>query len=393
MGILEISSRFLGAAKRYRKERDFVRKIRELLREGIRGIMVKGLRGTGKTVGLLQILRENKGVYIPADHPYVLRKGIYDSFLEAYHESSSNCFGFDEVHKIPEWELHVKAIFGEFPDVKLIVTGSSASKLMKTGADISRRFITVNSSFLSFSEFIYFVNGKKPSLNFYKLLRSPIEEGGRALEYSRYLDDYLIYGGFPLFVEYGKRSTELIYRAIEKSIEEDFGYSEERKAVAKRILIYLALSKPGEFNFEKVSRILGTSKDTVYRTVHDFVRAGIIRQIFPKGVGRVKKLPKLLFSHPNLRASILLEIGEELEIGALREEAVAFWFSELGININYIKGMRKNPDFIAKVGKREEVFEVGGKSKKSSQIARGGYIIGGLGKRKIPLEAFLLSST
>ncbi len=96
----------------------------------------------------------------------------------------------------------------------------------------------------------------------------------------------------------------------------------------------------------------------------------ILRVVTPMASGSaiVRKEPKLLLYHPNLRYAISNELGVEASRGALREEAVLFALEGLGIRFGTIKGLgRRKPDYLLEDG---TVIEIGGEGKGRSQ-ARG----------------------
>ncbi len=395
MDIIELSSIFISKIRSLETKRNFVEKIKENLEKGV---LLTGVRGIGKTTSVLQVLMEfgtEKALYLPADHPLVLNNGIYSSYEEALRSLPElNVIAIDEVTQYPKWEKEVKAICDE-ERVKLIVSGSSSISIEKEAGDLKRRLVRIKAGYMSFKEFLSFNRVKVENVRLGELLENPVRFADISSKVERYFRKYLFFGGFPLFKKFGERSTELIFEVINRIIEYDMPKAVKLESIprVKKLVYKLALSKPGEFSFESMSREIGASKDFVYRAVDALSKLDVLRIVEASRSG-LRKAPKVMFAHPNLRYAIASYLGEEPEIGALREEAVAFKLDELGLSPKYIAGMRKNPDFVVKLNKKKVVFEVGGKSKGKSQIAgfdRGYIISEGFSGGSIPIWLFMLA--
>ena len=123
-------------------------------------IMIKGQKGVGKTTMMLQRIMDTFGTTNTADVLYVSLDNIYFStnrlldFIESFHSQGGRYVFLDEVHKYKGWSLEVKNAYDEFPDMHLILSGSSLANLNDGEADLSRRCITYSMPGLSFREYL-----------------------------------------------------------------------------------------------------------------------------------------------------------------------------------------------------------------------------------------------
>ncbi len=394
--LIKVSENFIKRAAKYGKKRYIFRTLVGQYKSFVSGksragVIFLGLRGIGKTIAMLQFLGNfRERLYIPADHPVFAVNGIYESFISVNSDFDIKVVGIDEVHKVSGWENEVKAIVDEFPEKFVVVTGSSSPKILEGAGALKRRMIIRFVSPMSFEEFLEFRGIEFEKIPLSELLRNPVNYIPSE-EVEREVPDYLGYGGFPIFVENLKDVHELIFSSIMRVIEEDLNLNLEQKYRYKKFLYFLALSKPGEMSYESLSRNLGVGRESVYIMVEKLSEAGVIRKV--DAFSSSRKMPKLMFAHPSMRSSICRILGEEPDIGALREEAVAFKLNQLGLNFWYVRGMRKNPDFVVKIGNKYVAFEVGGRGKGTYQLRDfdEGYVIGGVGKKKIPFASFLLT--
>ena len=122
---------------------------------GSRLIVIKGSRGVGKTTLMLQHIKELKSpfqsIYLSLDH-ILFQENRLINVVDDLYEKGVRTFALDEVHKYENWSLETKNIYDSYPDVKLILTASSALDIMTGMADLSRRadvYVLQGLSFLS----------------------------------------------------------------------------------------------------------------------------------------------------------------------------------------------------------------------------------------------------
>ncbi len=375
------SKKQIDWAKKFDKKRYLFEEIRKINKEYFIGI--KGLRGIGKTVLMLQLANETEdSVYFSADSTLLKPFSVYETVKELIKRGLKIIF-IDEIHRKPEWDADVKTLYDEH-EVRIVFSGSSALDITKTSSDLSRRVVLKELKPVSFREFLNIRKGYNiQALQFNEIIKNKKIVNKYAGVYN-FFNEYLKYGGV-LYPEEG------FYDALENSIKKvilqdlsalrDINIKYETDVY--KLLYLIAKSPPFTVNYSSIARELEISKTMAIRIVSDLEKTGIITIIFPckkKGID-VKKEPKIYLTIP-LR-EFFAKKGVEVNKGASREEFFVSHVSE----ICYLKGNRgeKTPDFKFK----DIIIEIGGESK--SKYQNPDYIaVDGLSivENKIPLFLF-----
>jgi predicted AAA+ superfamily ATPase len=172
--------------------------------------VITGARGVGKTTLLLQYIKENLSqnpdevIYISLDDLYFSKKSLVD-FVDDFVKRGGKHVFLDEVHKYKNWSQEIKNSYDYFPDLKIIVTGSSALDIYKGKVDLSRRAISYSLNGLSFREFI----GLKasmviPVLTLEEILTNPskpIQFILGKVKPVKLFEEYIQWGYYPFFTE------------------------------------------------------------------------------------------------------------------------------------------------------------------------------------------------
>jgi len=121
-------------------------------------IGIKGARGTGKTTLLLQYIKENFGIsdevlYISLDSIYFSKNKLVH-LADTFAKSGGKYLFLDEVHKYPNWSREIKNVYDDYPELKVVFTGSSILEIDKSEADLSRRSVIYDLPVLSVREYI-----------------------------------------------------------------------------------------------------------------------------------------------------------------------------------------------------------------------------------------------
>ena len=75
---------------------------------------------------------------------------------ELFYQRGGKHLFLDEVHKYPSWSREIKNIYDEYPDLKIVFSGSSLLKILNAEADLSRRCISYDMQGLSYREYLLF---------------------------------------------------------------------------------------------------------------------------------------------------------------------------------------------------------------------------------------------
>jgi len=341
-------------------------------------ITIVGARGTGKTTLLLQhYIKEyndvNKCLYLSADHPLVLKTGIYE-IAQEYFKFYGNCIIVDEVHKQKDWSIDIKALYDAYPDKKIIISGSSVLNILFEKGDLSRRSLVYKLHPLSFREFLELRNGKKSDIiSISQVFKDHVHIASNLMQkYPQLLKDFKFYlacGNYPYIIEHSPDEYyNLLSNTLDKTIYEDITTIKTLKMFSgsklKSLLAYIATSKIPLFNVENLKSNLDISRETVYEYLNLLERAEIV-QIIPTVSKKVRafKHSKILFKSPNIYYCIAHEMWKNDEIGNVRE---SFFASQL--RPYYPLFSSRKTDFILMDKKNPVEIEVGGKNKKKKQI-------------------------
>lgn len=87
--------------------------------------------------------------------------------------------------------------------------------------------------------------------------------------------------------------------------------SKEKINYLEKILTFLALSSPGELSYSSLCSSLGTGKGTTIELIRILQQMQLIRILTPRlsSSSVIRKQPKMLFYHPNLRYIVCNKLG------------------------------------------------------------------------------------
>jgi hypothetical protein len=337
-------------------------------------IGIKGARGTGKTILLLQRIKfhlltdsKTEALYVTLDDLYFLENTVVDLAREFTLKGGTHLF-LDEVHKYPRWSRELKLIYDKHPKLNIIFTSSSMLEIYKGESDLSRRAVTYHLNELSFREFIYFEQNKElPVFSLEEIIGNHSEiaqEIRKELPVPvKHFQNYLNYGAYPYYNEgvdvYLGKLLQTLNLIVETdmNVVENIPYEESRKI--KKLLVAISQSAPFTPNISKLSERLGMNRKFLISAIKLLDRADLVMEFYKpaKGIGAFTKPEKLYLHNTNL----IYALGKNnAEKGALRE---TFFANQLR-NVHEIHLAEKG-DFLID-GKY--TFEVGGKGKDSKQI-------------------------
>lgn len=360
-------------------------------------IAIRGAKGVGKTTLMLQYIKlagsnPKEMLYASLDSAYFTQHTLLD-FAEEYYMKGGKHLFLDEVHKYDTWSKEVKELYDLYPDLKIVLSGSSLLSILNGDADLSRRCIPYDMQGLSFREYLEIVQGiALPKVTLTELLENPNSLCGKVLQECRplsYFDDYLCEGYYPFILEgqaeYGIRLENVIDYVIEVELPKLCNVDVANIRKLKALVAVLSSTVPQQVDMQKLSAMLGISRVTLLGYFQYLSKARILNLLYSSdaNVRKLQKPDKILIENPNIMNVMTLDTVNE---GTKRE---CFLVNQLrcGHRVEYAR----HGDFIAD-GKF--TIEVGGKSKDGKQIAEVGnayiaadgieYAYG----NKIPLWAF-----
>ena len=326
-----------------------------------------GARGVGKTIFLLQYLKEHplplsKKLYFSADSIEI--ESLFDIAF-SFSQEGGELLIIDEIHKYKNFEIDLKKIY-DMLELKVIFSGSSALKLDNSKGDLSRRAILYQMKGLSFREFIELKTSMElETFTIDELLNNHIDiayELSSKFKPFEYWDEYIKMGYYPFYFEnsdsYLLRLNETINTVIEVDIPSIFPIDYDKIINLKKLIKFVCQSKPFKINIRELSTKIGTSDyHTLYKYMEYLKRGKILNLLRAKTKGDniFTKPDKLYLANTNLHYAYC----QNIEIGTLREVFFMSMFDDDILSIP-TKG-----DFLID---SKYVVEIGGKNKNFKQI-------------------------
>ncbi|MFA9391969.1 MAG: ATP-binding protein [Prolixibacteraceae bacterium] len=333
--------------------------------------IIVGMRGVGKTTMMLQYAKEKlpfneSTIYVSMDDIYFSSNSLID-FVEDFHNRNGKYLLIDEVQKYERWSREIKMIYDNFPNIKMVISGSSAIEILKGEGDLSRRAIINRLSGMSLREYINFKYDQNFQTNsLQEIIINTVEIAfsiNEKIKPIKLFEEYLQNGYYPFSVGDEKNFNHRMMQVINTIIESDIPsiHKIDYNAVLKmkRLLAIIAKSVPFKPNIKKLADQLSLSRDTLLKYFQLLSNADVISLLYSatKGVSALNKPEKVYLNNPNLA---FMFANTATNIGNLRETFFLNQFQYL-FKVEYpAKG-----DFLID-GKY--TFEVGGKNKTAKQI-------------------------
>lgn len=333
---------------------------------------IVGARGTGKTTMLLQHIRDNfpdkeKAVYVSLDNLWFSRNRLID-FAEQFSMYGGTHLFIDEVHKYPDWSIELKNCYDNFPELKIVFTGSSVLEIYKSDVDLSRRAVKYDLHGLSFREFLSLENVLDiEPFSLDDILKNHVEIADEIRQKLRILPHfkrYLQHGYYPIYKE-GLRNYFLkLQNVVNTTIEKDLPSIEKIDYIGvhnvKKLLMILASLVPFSPNIEKLSGEMKLNRASTLKYLHYLDKTMMTNQLLVpnKGMSLLTKPEKVYLNNSNL--IFALSADAKPNEGNIRE---TFFLNQL--KVKHKVNVPKAGDFL--VGGKY-IFEVGGRGKTFTQI-------------------------
>ena len=335
-------------------------------------IGIVGARGVGKTTLLLQYTKElkqnypkYKSLYFSYDYPTNIDIKLFE-LAEEFSKIGGEFLIIDEIHKYKNFSTDLKAIYDFYPKLKVIFTGSCATSIYNSQADLSRRVVLYKMQGLSYREFLELkLDISLPKYTLEEILKNSIdivdeiEEKILPLEH---FSEYLEVGYYPFYFKDKNNYLQLLNAVINQTIDIDMVNLGLVKPSftnkLKKLLVVISQSNPFELNITKIATNLEVSRNTIYAYLQHLDKADLLNIVYnvKKGISKLSKPEKLYLNNTN----IFYALGNEAKIGTIRE---TFFVSQLKLEHNI--EVADSGDFIVD---NKYIFEVGGKNKSFKQI-------------------------
>jgi len=334
-------------------------------------IGIKGARGVGKTTLLLQYIKKNlpineETLYVSLDNIWFAENNLSD-LTDSFVKKGGKYLFLDEVHKYPNWAQELKNIYDDYPQLKIVFTGSSLLEILNARADLSRRAIIYTMQGLSYREYLNLIlKVEMPILSLEDIVSNHIklaQDLNNTIKPLQHFDSYLKSGYYPFFLEapslYFQRLEEVINLILEIELpllrKVDIAYINK----LKQLLQIIAQSVPFMPNISKLSERIGINRNTLISYLYFLNEAHIIKNLYrdAKGISQLQKPDKIYLDNTNLQYAFS---ANNANIGNIRK---TFFVNQL--SYKHLVEYTKQGDFRVD---GMYTFEIGGPQKTKKQI-------------------------
>jgi predicted AAA+ superfamily ATPase len=387
--------------KSYQKVREvdirFVRSIMDKIDWNDRLVGIRGARGVGKTTLLLQRIKKilgntSESLYVSLDNLWFTEHGLLE-LVDYFAKRGGKFLFLDEVHKYPKWSQAIKNIYDDFPDLKVVFTGSSLLEILNARSDLSRRSIVYDIQGLSYREFLNITQKTNfQSFSLSDILKNHKEISDEILlkiKPLQFFNNYLQHGYYPFFTEgisrFPYRLEEVVNLILEVELPLLRNVEPAYVPKIKQLLQIVAESVPFIPNIDSLSKRIEIHRNTLLSYLYYLQETQLTNHLHKdiSGINRLQKPEKIYLENTNLAYTLA---QNNTDIGNMRE---TFFLNQL--SYNHTVEYPNSSDFWID---KKFLFEIGGKSKSSKQIKdqSNAYIVAdnieyGFGN-KIPLWQF-----
>lgn len=335
---------------------------------------IVGARGTGKTTLLLQRAKSLKGkgkevLYVSLDDLYFTENRLA-SLAKKYEQSGGKYLFVDEVHKYPGWARELKNIYDNYPDLIITFSGSSILEIFKQDVDLSRRALIYELPGLSFREFLAFaeIADFQPLELGYVLSEHrdiAVDISGK-IKPLQHFNTYLRAGYYPFFTEknrdYALTLEQIVHLVVETDLRFMKGYDPAYSRKMLQLLRVIAGTAPFKPNISKLSERIGINRTTLLNYLRYLEKARLIALLHlpEKSISVLQKPDKVFLNNPNLYYVLN---PNNISVGSMRET-----FFQNQLNVIAEVNLHPQTDFLVDHDSQQYTFEIGGSSKKDTQI-------------------------
>lgn len=212
----------------------------------------------------------------------------------------------DEAQRVPEIGLTLKRITDNFPDVQLLVTGSSSFELQNN----------LNEP----------LTGRKYEYHLYPISTAELYEAQGILGVKQLLEARLIYGSYPDIINHTDEAKELLLNISDSYLYKDLLATDDirRPALLEKLLTALALQVGSEVSYNEIAQTIGTDSKTVEKYIDLLEKCYVVFRLnaFNRNLRtELKKGKKIYFYDNGIRNAIIQNFAPL----TLRQDTGALW--------------------------------------------------------------------
>ena len=286
-----------------------------------KAIIIIGARQVGKTTLIKSIINTQEHLFLDADDPTVRSLMTNPTTLQLKNIIGKNTLIFiDEAQRIENIRITLKIITDQFPEVQLLVSGSSAFELNNK----------INEP----------LTGRKWEYQLFPIAWKELENAFGFVEAQKQLELRLIYGMYPDVINNIGDELEILKQLANGYLYKDIlAYGGIRKPeILEKLLKALALQVGSEVSYNEISNLIGIDKNTVSNYI-DLLEQGFVifkLKSFNKNLrNEIKHNQKIYFYDNGIRNMIL----GDFRTMEMRQDKGALWenflISERFKKVNY----------------------------------------------------------
>lgn len=274
-----------------------------------KAIIVIGARQVGKSTLFKLILEKQdyKALQLNCDEPEVrdMLSNINTAELRLL-IADNRIVVIDEAQRVENIGMTLKLITDNFPDVQLLVTGSSSFELQ----DKLNEPLT----------------GRKYEYHLYPISTAELMASNGLLGVKQTLEQRLVYGSYPDILNHADDAKELLMNLAGSYLYKDLLTLESvrRPVLLGKLLTALALQVCSEVSYNELAQTVGTDNKTIEKYIDLLEKCYIVFRL--NGFNRnlrteLKKSKKVYFFDNGIRNAILQNFAPL----SLRQDAGALW--------------------------------------------------------------------
>lgn len=279
-----------------------------------KAILVIGARQVGKSTLFRQILDDGT---LPVEKESILSLDCDDPETRGLLDNTNiselrmliggnRIVVIDEAQRVSGIGLTLKMITDNFPDVQLLVTGSS--------------------SFLLQGKLNEPLTGRKYEYHLYPLSTQELYADGGLLRVKQTLESRLVYGSYPDVLNHTGEMREILMNLSGSYMYQDLLSMEgvRKPVILEKLLVALALQVGSEVSYNELAQTVGTDSKTVEKYVDLLEKCYIIFRLsaLSRNVRtELKKGKKIYFYDNGIRNALI----QNLNPLAMRQDVGALW--------------------------------------------------------------------
>lgn len=274
-----------------------------------KAIIVIGARQVGKSTMFKLILEKQdyKALQLNCDEPEVrdMLSNINTAELRLL-IADNRIVVIDEAQRVENIGMTLKLITDNFPDVQLLVTGSSSFELQ----DKLNEPLT----------------GRKYEYHLYPISTAELMASNGLLGVKQTLEQRLVYGSYPDILNHADDAKELLMNLAGSYLYKDLLTLESvrRPVLLGKLLTALALQVCREVSYNELAQTVGTDNKTIEKYIDLLEKCYIVFRLngFNRNLrSELKKSKKIYFFDNGIRNAILQNFAPL----SLRQDAGALW--------------------------------------------------------------------